>query len=833
LFEDKSLYRYHAIASNRPNEDAAVTMEWYSERGDASENRIKDLKVGFGTEYNVLRFVSGQRYFLRHRGADLQCVSRLSLQCVWKRMGAFASADRALAVVSDRGQDRAPRGGRFSCRSVFAAIRERCARIMWEKPNDKPPPVYLCLKTLENPSRRAKNRPQSRLTGNQPPVALPKMRGNPFRLRQLHLPKSHRGSWEGKQGCAVAVSPVKFILFYYVRLAVSGFSRLVSISGFAFAFAIAFALPPAVLGAEGIQPTGDPEIAGPASAEQGAWRTRIQQVFDPATRTLSRLMYTMWDPEPSRDLDFVWTPDRPSVDKPGRISGAGHLVWRIKGKPSYEQSSVFAAYRGTIRNGRIDGRGTYLDHTGLFYEGEWRSGLVQGGGTLKLPGGDEYIGQFRAGKANGMGRYIDVTGEIYEGPFVSGRRHGRGTTTLPNGRTYSSLWINGEESERSRFVRVAQGPGVNLPGSGDDIRIGILVDKRLPRGARELEPGDLLYAIANTPNGLAIRPEDERLMSMWKSGGEIQLTPDEETALEYGVLSKTKGQSVPLTLVIEVRNRSASSVAATGAYLDVRSSVTDTQPAIQLVVGPIDECSALPLYRPKFALENFGWGAAEQATLRFGLINPASSNRQSSSAQSLSLGRIDRTARVDLDSMLRSAGVKVAFLSGNAKGLLCRKPKSLQACLQDLKASGTFGSLNDKVTLNENNFVVIGATGRLEYSWRDARGASRQASSPFTVTMPLTFLRQDNECGEGGAREPITATPQQLRLDASNYRVPVSFRATIPAGRTSQLTLPVKAAKSSEHDFTMVLQLSDGREIRSQPINLLYYVPSWFRDLAN
>jgi hypothetical protein len=34
--------------------------------------------------------------------------------------------------------------------------------------------------TLENPSRRAKNRPQSRLTGNQPPVALSKMRGKSF-----------------------------------------------------------------------------------------------------------------------------------------------------------------------------------------------------------------------------------------------------------------------------------------------------------------------------------------------------------------------------------------------------------------------------------------------------------------------------------------------------------------------------------------------------------------------------------------------------------------------------------------------------------------------------
>lgn len=44
-------YRYHAIASNRPNEDAGATMAWYAKRGDASENRIKDLKIGFGMEH--------------------------------------------------------------------------------------------------------------------------------------------------------------------------------------------------------------------------------------------------------------------------------------------------------------------------------------------------------------------------------------------------------------------------------------------------------------------------------------------------------------------------------------------------------------------------------------------------------------------------------------------------------------------------------------------------------------------------------------------------------------------------------------------------------------
>ncbi len=52
LFEEsQGGYRYHAIASNRVGETAAETQQWYSKRGDASENRIKELKTGFGMEY--------------------------------------------------------------------------------------------------------------------------------------------------------------------------------------------------------------------------------------------------------------------------------------------------------------------------------------------------------------------------------------------------------------------------------------------------------------------------------------------------------------------------------------------------------------------------------------------------------------------------------------------------------------------------------------------------------------------------------------------------------------------------------------------------------------
>lgn len=41
--------RYKAIASNR-DETAEATVAWYNRRGETSENRIKELKIGFGME---------------------------------------------------------------------------------------------------------------------------------------------------------------------------------------------------------------------------------------------------------------------------------------------------------------------------------------------------------------------------------------------------------------------------------------------------------------------------------------------------------------------------------------------------------------------------------------------------------------------------------------------------------------------------------------------------------------------------------------------------------------------------------------------------------------
>jgi hypothetical protein len=589
----------------------------------------------------------------------------------------------------------------------------------------------------------------------------------------------------------------------------------------------------------------DSEIAGPTQDEHGAWRSKVQQVFDPATRTLSRRLYVVWDLVPTRDLVFSWSPDRPSVDKPGKINGTGRLTWRVKGKPAYDRSAVVAEYRGSVRNGRIAGYGTYLDHTGLLYEGGWEAGRMHGRGALTLASGDEYIGQFRDGKAEGTGHYIDITGEIYEGPFVEGRRHGRGRTTLPNGRTYVSFWTEGVETERSRFIRLAQGPGARLPGGADDIRIGIMLDKRLPPSSRTDDPylrnGDLWYKVSNTSGGFAIRPDKKRLMSLWKEGGELQILPKEEEKQfdNFGVFSLVKGQLVPLSLIVEVQNRSSSRIEIAGMYLEVDSSVSDLQPAIQMSrdsafatndgEGDDDVGSA---YQPSYFIENFGWGTAKEARLRYGFVKPGTS-AETILSYTYDIGTVERSSKVNFEAHLRKAGVDVSTLKRKAaeRSRFRCKSRTASACLVEIKKSALFGSLTNYIYLDQGVFeatIEARVTGRLEYAWTDSAGKTNKAVSPFNIRLPLGRLPSSAEQGEGAAREIITRVAQQFKLDTSHYRLPVSYQSNIAAGQTSRFVLPLDAEKSSRHDFSVVIQLSDGREIKSRPINLLYYRPKWF-----
>jgi hypothetical protein len=137
LFEDKSPYRYHAIASNRADEDAAATMEWYCQRGDASENRIKDLKIGFGMEYmpcgtfqaNAVFFSIGVLTYNLYLGFRSHALGsgweRAQVQtvrwCLFQTAGKIVRHGRQIFLKINS-----------AMLAVFTAIRERCARFMQE-----------------------------------------------------------------------------------------------------------------------------------------------------------------------------------------------------------------------------------------------------------------------------------------------------------------------------------------------------------------------------------------------------------------------------------------------------------------------------------------------------------------------------------------------------------------------------------------------------------------------------------------------------------------------------------------------------------------------------
>lgn len=133
----KAPYRYHTIASNRVDEDAATTATWYAQRGEASENRIKDLKIGFGMEHmpcgtfaaNAAFFAIGvlahNLYIGFRRMVCGDTWTSLQIQTVRWRLyqtaGKVVRHSRQLYLkISAAALD------------LFTAIRERCARL-WQE----------------------------------------------------------------------------------------------------------------------------------------------------------------------------------------------------------------------------------------------------------------------------------------------------------------------------------------------------------------------------------------------------------------------------------------------------------------------------------------------------------------------------------------------------------------------------------------------------------------------------------------------------------------------------------------------------------------------------
>ncbi|MCC0062232.1 MAG: hypothetical protein H6885_12795 [Rhodobiaceae bacterium] len=607
--------------------------------------------------------------------------------------------------------------------------------------------------------------------------------------------------------------------------------------------ASAFALGAALLLSPHPASAGEIEPVAPLAAsfdiamplrEATAQRTWTQIVWDNATNRLARRTYTLMDPLGARGLDLSWDGDAESRKADGPVTGTGTLTWREPGSRAYDETARVATYSGEVLNGHPHGKGTYTHRSGVSYAGRWEGGLMHGQGRLFLPNGDQYSGGFAHGKPDGDGIYIDATGTIYQGRFADGLRNGDGSLYPATGEPYTASWRGGEAiTETIRYLKPAEQiyPPVLWAQyqTYDDIRVGVLVDRAYYAHVQDPNEPPVAYAAENRREQIAIYPDDKRIIDVWRGKTNIAMTEDEEFDYEASPLGWKDGKDIPLgagflatgerirpvPVIVELRNDSGQPLRIVNAFLDVEGSRSDLEPAMQMRIGYLGDCGAIADFRANFDIENFGWASAENATLRFTLPNDPSRE------YSKPIGTIERSAQVDLSDEIRATGYPVD--EAKAGPIACTR-EDFADCFNEFKAAGRFAPFTDYVKFHVTH-IRTPVSGFLDYEWKDATGTAHKKSSPFSIDIVLGRLQNEAECGEGGSPEDRQLKPFDFTLDKQNYRIMIPLRDDIPPGVTGRWRVRLQAPKSSTHDFRIVFELADGRQVASRPVDMVYFKP--------
>jgi hypothetical protein len=553
----------------------------------------------------------------------------------------------------------------------------------------------------------------------------------------------------------------------------------------------------------------------------GQWRDKTQLVWDAGVQKLTRRHYQIWDPYAAQALDLFWVPLDASLDKSGVLNGRGRLLWRSPGAASYDEDATFVEYDGDFVEGRAQGNGELRERSGAYYRGGWKAGLMDGQGRLHFENGDEYVGSFKTGRLDGNGTYIYPTGEVYSGGFVSSVREGAGHLHLASGFSYSAVWRRGEEvlGTRQNERKVLQ---VQL--QSDNVRVGVTADRRKLRDQNAF--ADVMaYISESRPEGLRIFPDDQRVLDVWRGNAEIQFTEDDDQTIKIdrsflGPPERYK----PVPIIFDVQNHSNAPLSISAAYLEVANSISDRDPAVQ-VIGPLWGGCGGPTFLTSLDLENFGWGDLQNAKITGRFLNE--DGTEAASPFVAELGKVGDKAKTDTVEPLKSAGVDIMRMS--ASEFKCGEADE-DMCLALARNEGVFGGLKNAVRLNDVYFYLP-MKSTLEYDWSDATGTFHHKVSPFTVNLAVGTRELTAECGEGSLPEARFRDPFPLKVDAQNYRIPIPLQEDIPAGVTGRWRIQLDAAMSSSHDFKIVVELADGRDISSRPINLLYFKPKPHPDL--
>ena len=315
-------------------------------------------------------------------------------------------------------------------------------------------------------------------------------------------------------------------------------------------------------------------------------RSRTHIIWNKAADTLVRKNFSVWDPHPELDLDFLWEPDPATnpLDSTGDvINGAGTLTWHVKGAANYDRRFTYSVFKGVLKNGRPEGEGVLGVRGGLSYTGHWVAGQMQGRGVLRFENGDKYEGDFVAGKMHGVGRYVSTDGSIYLGEFRDGLRHGLGKTDPRRGRfpyglaggtrnrsPAASAWRSGATTEE-----------LEPAAASNALRLKLTMDREAALEFETQRPDakEQAFEADYAPGTMTIRLASKKRLAAWRSNAPIASGRTGPSYIEHS------WNFPPVFLKAEIQNQAAAAVEVKGAFLDVVESALDPTPYVELHSG--------------------------------------------------------------------------------------------------------------------------------------------------------------------------------------------------------------------------------------------------------
>ena len=127
----------------------------------------------------------------------------------------------------------------------------------------------------------------------------------------------------------------------------------------------------------------------------------------------------------------------------------------MNGEPHGNMEILFgdgAIYKGEMRDGKINGEGTYQSALGEVIIGTFRNGTLHGKDCYrKNHCGEQFKGEFDMGELNGYGLYQNARGDTYDGYWDHDLRHGRGVAGYHKLGKYRGYFVNGTRNGKGEL----------------------------------------------------------------------------------------------------------------------------------------------------------------------------------------------------------------------------------------------------------------------------------------------------------------------------------------------------------------------------------------------